>query len=89
MNDCPIEVLGLFVETVNSESTLRNLRAVNSTFHDLATPRAFRTAYVTNTPASAMGLQSLMACAHLAQHVTAIVFRSSDVPNEIQQGADV
>ncbi|TFK86948.1 hypothetical protein K466DRAFT_132381 [Polyporus arcularius HHB13444] len=81
---CPAELLGLIVDSVGCQGTLRSLRLVDSTFCTLATSRAFRSAYVTNQPDSASGLKSLMECDDLAQHVQAIVFRWTDVPDAVR-----
>ena len=86
MSDCPTELLELFVEHVLDESTLRNLRAVDSTFCVLATPRAFRNVHATNSLQSAIGLRCLMETPALAKNVESVVFRWTDPPDAIRQG---
>ncbi|KAI8977804.1 hypothetical protein BD414DRAFT_539054 [Trametes punicea] len=78
MNACSVELLGLIVEQVSSNTGLRSLRAVDKTFCALATPRAFRRACVTNCLPSALGLKALMECDKLAKTVETIIFRWSD-----------
>lgn len=84
IHHCPTELLELVVANVTCQTTLRNLRSVDSTFRVLATPRAFRTAHVTNQFDSASGLKSLMECDDLARHVHAITFCWTDVSDEVR-----
>ncbi|KAI0370727.1 hypothetical protein BV20DRAFT_239304 [Pilatotrama ljubarskyi] len=82
MSDCPVELLDMIVDRVSSGKGLRSLRAVDKTFCALATPRAFRQVYVTNSLPSALGLKALMDCDKLAKTVERIVFRWSE-PSEL------
>ncbi|KAI9068944.1 hypothetical protein FKP32DRAFT_101185 [Trametes sanguinea] len=88
MRDCPVELLALVVERVSSDAGLRSLRAVDRTFCTLATPRAFRRAYVTNSLPSALGLKALMECERLANTVETIVFRWSNASQHMEDRAE-
>ncbi|KAH9895930.1 hypothetical protein C8Q73DRAFT_789726 [Cubamyces lactineus] len=84
MNTCPAELLALIVERVPTDQGLRSLRAVDKTFCALATPLAFRRAYVTNSLPSAQGLRALMECHELAKTVETIIFRWGDTSGDME-----
>ena len=84
MNTCPVELLALIVEHVPTDKGLRSLRAVDKTFCALATPLAFRRAYVTNSLPSAQGLRALMECHELANTVATIIFRWNDTYSDTE-----
>ena len=84
MNTCPVELLALIVEHVPTDKGLRSLRAVDKTFCALATPLAFRRAYVTNSLPSAQGLRALMECHELAKTVETIIFRWNDTYSDTE-----
>lgn len=72
-NDLPVELIGAVVAEVVSIGDLLRLREVNHTFLNFATPRAFSTFHVVNTPSSVAGCAGLLQSNGLARLVKKLV----------------
>ncbi|KAI0046476.1 hypothetical protein FA95DRAFT_1367655 [Auriscalpium vulgare] len=70
----PVEIYGLIVDEVSCGRALRQIRLVNSTLCALATPSAFRCAFITNTAAGVQKFTQLLDCDYLACYVREVVY---------------
>lgn len=81
-NDLPVELVGAVVAEAVSIGDLLRLRAVNHTFLNYATPRAFTTFHVVNTPSSVAGYANLLQSTSLAPLVRRLVVHCEAEPGE-------
>lgn len=80
--DLPVELVGAIVAEVTSIGDLLRLRAVSHTFSKFATPRAFCTLHVVNTPSSVAGCAHLLQNVHLSRLVKRLVVHCEAGPGE-------
>lgn len=92
MQKCPVEIVEAIISRASSKADLLNLRIVNKPFHDLVTPKVFRSVDVRNSVESVMRLVQIRECERLVQLVEEILFdsRVSGTVFEINvQGLDI
>lgn len=91
MQNCPVEIVEAIVSSVSSTADLFNLRIVNKPFHDLVTPKVFRSLDVRNSVRGVTGLVQIRECKSLVLLVEEISFDTrADTVFEIKiQGYDI
>ena len=89
MDGLPNELLKLIVDEVPVGADLGTVRALNSTFCALATPRVFQTFQASNTVARAQAFENILLCSAAIPHIQEIVFRDifSDADGNTMKGA--
>lgn len=91
MQKCPVEIVEAIISRTSSKADLLNLRIVNRPFHDLVTPKVFRSVDVRNSVKSVMKLVQIRECERLVPLVEEILFdpRMPETGFEIKvQGPD-
>lgn len=91
MQKCPVEIVEAIISNASSEADLFNLRTVNKPFHDLVTPKVFRSLGVRNSVKSVTRLAQIRECERLVRFVEEISFdtRAPETAFEIKaQGPD-
>ncbi|KAG6335865.1 hypothetical protein ID866_3230 [Astraeus odoratus] len=78
MNNLPIELIQSVVDNVSDTVDLLQLRAVNSTCRDLATPNVFRKICVRNSVKSAQSALQIFMTPSLASEVREVVYDHRD-----------
>ena len=89
MDGLPNELLKLIVDEVPVGADLGTVRALNSTFCALATPRVFQTFQASNTVARAQAFENILLCSAAVPHIQEIIFRDifSDADGNTMQGS--
>jgi hypothetical protein len=66
------------------QSDIRGLRVANRRFHTLASPLAFRTLEVTDSPHSVEGLSHLLRSEHIAKHIEEVDYKGKKSPENLR-----
>jgi hypothetical protein len=76
----PVELLSGIIRMVVCREDLCQLRSVNSTFNELATPALFENITVSNNYTSADKLCAVLRTRHIAQHLRSLTYAESRHP---------